>query len=515
MQELDGLYRSEEGIMVRTWARLREQHPEVGNLQQTTPSLPPRVLPFPQPPTGAKTTNKGWRQRIGVFLAVAASLILVGASFLLFHQSGGISPAHEGVPVTGPLQLFDRHGKLFYQTDGKKTLTSNDQHTADFVQYAVQQLAQDLHVERAKLANMGLRVTTTLDLDLQNKAYGNAQQQILKVKDTKNIKDSAIVVLDYHTGSIRALIGSLNKGQNSEYNVATQQGRTLGSVYKPFVYATAFEQGISPGDVVNDVQTTFPPDGYTPQNYGGQFHGLMSYRTALQNTYNIPAIKLLTRIQIAPTIKKVEALGVPSPLPASQYGYSIALGSSDATVLNATVAYGTMANQGVHVAPSAIENVTDRSERTLFQMKVRGTSALSPAATFMISDVLSDSRGGVSSVGACSPMVLYSTSQAQCLAGNPGTVRPAAVMLSTTDSFRDLWAVGYTSDYAIGVWSGNDDFAPTMNGTPQDGAAQIWHDTMLLAEGNAPIQQFSGPPATVVKKTVSEQGLTTTDWHLK
>ncbi len=177
MQELDGLYRSEEGIMVRTWARLREQHPEVGNLQQTTPSLPPRVLPFPQPPTGAKTTNKGWRQRIGVFLAVAASLILVGASFLLFHQSGGISPAHEGVPVTGPLQLFDRHGKLFYQTDGKKTLTSNDQHTADFVQYAVQQLAQDLHVERAKLANMGLRVTTTLDLDLQNKAYGNAQQQ--------------------------------------------------------------------------------------------------------------------------------------------------------------------------------------------------------------------------------------------------------------------------------------------------------------------------------------------------
>ncbi len=339
--------------------------------------------------------------------------------------------------------------------------------------------------------------------------------RILKVKDTKNIKDSAIVVLDYHTGSIRALIGSLNKGQNSEYNVATQQGRTLGSVYKPFVYATAFEQGISPGDVVNDVQTTFPPDGYTPQNYGGQFHGLMSYRTALQNTYNIPAIKLLTRIQIAPTIKKVEALGVPSPLPASQYGYSIALGSSDATVLNATVAYGTMANQGVHVAPSAIENVTDRSERTLFQMKVRGTSALSPAATFMISDVLSDSRGGVSSVGACSPMVLYSTSQAQCLAGNPGTVRPAAVMLSTTDSFRDLWAVGYTSDYAIGVWSGNDDFAPTMNGTPQDGAAQIWHDTMLLAEGNAPIQQFSGPPATVVKKTVSEQGLTTTDWHLK
>ncbi len=516
IQELDGMYRSEEGIMARTWARLREQHPEVGSPHSTTSSLPLRVLPFPQRPTHVKTTNKTWRQRATLLLAVAVSILLIGASFLLFHTSGGISPAHEGAPVTGPLQLFDRHGKLFYQTDGKKTLTfGNDQHTADFVQYAVQQLAQDLHIEQAKTTNMGLRVKTTLDLELQNKAFVDAQQQILKVKNVKNINDSAIVVLDYHTGSIRALIGSLNRQQSSGYNVATQDGRQLGGVYKPFVYATAFEQGISPGDVVNDVQTTFPPDGYTPQNYDGQFHGLMSYRTALQNNYNIPAIKLLTRTQLAPTIKKAEALGVPSSRPASQYGYALALGVQEATALNATVAYGTMANRGVHVAPSAIENVTDRSGRTLFQMMVRGTSALSPAAAFMITDVLSDSRAAVSSVGVCSPMMLYSTSQAQCLAGNPGTVRPAAAMWSFTDDRRDIWTVGYTSDYAVGVWSGNDDFAPPVNGTLQDGAGQIWHDTMLLAEGNAPIQQFPGPPATVVKKTITEQGVTTTDWHLK
>ncbi len=516
IRELDRLYRSEEGIMVRTWARLREQHPEVGNLHHTTSSLPSRVLPFPQRPTRAKTANKGWKQRASLLLAVAVSLLLIGASFLLFHQSQGISPAHQSVPVTGPLQLFDRHGKLFYQTDGKKTFVIGDnQHTFVFAQYVVEQLAQDLQVEQAKLTNMGLRVTTTLDLDVQNKAYADAQQQILKVKDTKHITDSAVVVLDYHTGSIRALIGSLNERQHIGYNVVIRDGRQLGDVYKPFVYATAFEQGISPGNIVNDTRTTFPPDGYTPQNYDGQFHGLMSYRTALQNRYNIPAIKLLTRTGIAPTVKKVEALGVPSSLAPSQYGYAIAIGSTNASVLDATVAYGTMANQGVHIAPNAIENVTDRSGRTLFQMMVRGTSALSPAAAFMITDVLSDSRAGVSSLGACTPMVLYSTSQAQCLTGNLGTVRPAAVMCSLNDVQRDLWAIGYTSDYVVGVWAGNADLSTVMNATPQDGVAQIWHDTMTYAEGNAPIQQFPGPPATVVKKTVSEQGLTTTDWHLK
>lgn len=513
IRELDRLYRSEEGIMARTWERLIEQHPEVGNLQSSATPPPPRIIHFQQRPT-AINTKKGWKQRASMLLAVAISLVLIVSSFLLFHQNQGVSPVRKGVPVTGPLQLLDRHGKLFYQTDGRKTLTfGNDQHTSDFVQYTLQQLAQDLHVEPAKLSTMGLRVTTTLDLDLQNKAYANAQQQILKVKDTKNITDSAIVVFDYHDGSIRALIGSLNKQQNAAYNVATQNSRQLGSAYKPFVYATAFDQGISPGDVVNDTRTTFPGD-YTPVNYDRQFHGLMSYRTALQNDYNIPAIQLLTRTKIAPTVAKVVALGLPSP-PASQMGYSMALGVTEANVLNATVAYGTIANQGVHVAPDAIENITDTSGHLLFQARIQGTPVLSPASAFMITDVLSDNMARAATVGTCSPMMLYTTSQAQCVAGNPGTVRPAAAVLGSTETFIDSWTLGYTSDYAIGVWSGNDSYERMMNVTSLDGAAPIWHDTMLLAEGNAPIKQFPGPPSTVIKKTISDQGLTITDWHLK
>lgn len=295
--------------------------------------------------------------------------------------------------------------------------------------------------------------------------------------------------------------------------VATLDARSLGSIYKPFVYATAFDQGISPGDIVTDVATTFPGN-YMPQNYGHQFHGLISYRTALQNSYNIPAIKLLQKTQIVPTAKKVAELGVPS-MPLSQTGYSMALGTTDATVLNTTVAYGTIANQGVHIAPNTIEKVSDTNSRVLFQASAQGTHVLSSAAAFMITDVLSDNTAHTLTMGACSPVVLYTTSLAQCQVGDHGTVRPAAVQIGLSDTLRDNWTVGYTSDYAVGVWSGNDNEEPMVGSTGSEGAAQIWHDTMLMAEGSAPVKPFAGPPATVVKKTVSEQGFTVTDWHLK
>ena len=513
IRDLYTLYRG-EGIMFRTWERLSERHPEIGNRIDQAATQPLRIIDFPQRPVATRTAKKRWIQRASLLAAIAISLLVIGSSFFLFYRGNLMSPANKVVPVAGQLQLLDRRGTLFYQTDGKKTIDfGNNQHTADFVQYALKQLANDLHVHPTELPKMGLRVITTLDLGLQSKAYEDAQQQILKVKDTKNITDSAVVVFDYHDGSIRALFGSLNDQQNSSYNVATNDGRQLGSIYKPFVYATAFDQGISPGDVVNDVKTTFP-GGYTPYNYDRQFHGLMSYRVALQNSYNIPAIQLLTRTTIAATARKVAELGVPSP-PASQLGYSMALGVTTSTVLDATVAYGTMANQGVHIAPNAIEKVTDTSGHTLFQANIQGTRVLSPAAAFMITNVLSDNAARTPTWGTCSLLRLYTASQEQCLAGNPGTIRPVAVMAGATETFKDNWTVGYSSDYAIGVWSGNDNYEPMLNVTGQDGAAQIWHDIMLFAEQNAPITQFPGPPTTVIKKTMSDQGLTTTDWRLK
>jgi len=202
----------------------------------------------------------------------------------------------------------------------------------------------------------------------------------------------------------------------------------------------------------------------------------------------------------------IAELGVPSP-PASQSGYSMALGVTTSTVLDATVAYGTMANQGVHIAPNTIEKVTDTSGHILFRANVQGTRVLSPAAAFMITNVLSDNAARTPTMGTCSPLVLYTASPEQCLTGNAGTIRPAAAMTGVTETFKDNWTVGYSSDYAIGVWSGNDNYEQIFNVTALDGAAQIWHDTMLFAEQNAPITQFPGPPVTVIKRLSVTRGL--------
>jgi len=104
----------------------------------------------------------------------------------------------------------------------------------------------------------------------------------------------------------------------------------------------------------------------------------------------------------------------------------------------------------------------------------------------------------------------------QCYAGNPGTVRPAAVKTGTTNDFKDSWTVGYTPDGdVIGVWTGNDDNSAMVDVTGIMGAAPIWHHAMLLAEQGRPIQDFPGPPSGVAKKTVHYPGLTTTDWYLQ
>jgi membrane carboxypeptidase/penicillin-binding protein PbpC len=114
----------------------------------------------------------------------------------------------------------------------------------------------------------------------------------------------------------------------------------------------------------------------------------------------------------------------------------------------------------------------------------------------------------------CSPFRLYTMTEEQCRAGNPGPVRPAAVHGSLAETFRDSVAIGYTTDLVAGAWTGNSDFLLMFNVSMQDGAIRIWHDSVLLAEGKEPIKQFPGPPAGVIKKTVSYPGLMTTDWYL-
>lgn len=446
----------------------------------------------------------------------------------LFSACSGGNPNPVAAQVKGAIQLFDLHGQLICQIHGQDArldcFNSNAAQSAvafQFIDYAVSELASDLHTSVAKLPASALTVATTLDLSLQQQVLQKTKQYIATTAPTYNMRNAAVVIIDYHNGAIRSLLGSLDgPTDSSPLDVATgkHQIRQVGSVFKPFVYATAFDEGISPGEAVYDgpFSVATSAGAYSPLNYDGRFHGYMSYRSALQNDFNIPAFKLFVKTGFAPVEKTAGGLGIKDLGPQNQLGYSMPFGTMGIPLLDATVAYGTMANGGVHLPPHAIEKISDSSGHVVYATQSQGTRALSQQAAFMMTDVMSDDNARGYEYGQCSPLLLYSNTEEQCKAGNPGTVRPAAVHGSVTETFRDTLAVGYTADLVAGVWTGNNNYDPMViiPGSNGIGAAHIWHDTMLLAEGNAPVQPFPGPPPGVVKKTVSYPNLTTTDWYM-
>lgn len=423
--------------------------------------------------------------------------------------------------TNGPIQLYDTHGTLICQLHGQNPQMDclapksiPRQFAFQFIDYALNELASDLHVSVAHLPSSALNVSTTLDLNLQKQVLQTTKRYIATMATTHNMKDAAVVMLDYHNGAIRTLIGSLDNATSpTQLNVVTQDPRQPGSVFQPFVYATAFEQGISPGEVVYDGPFSVGTPPYSPVNSDRQFHGYMSYRHALQNNFNIPALKLFVRTGFAALRKNVLAMGLTPSDIGTEDLYDLALGAHGMPLLDATVAYGTMANGGIHVAPHAIDKISTPDGHRVFAAKTQGTQALSQQTAFMLTDVMSDNNARAYEFGTCSPLELYTTTQEQCRAGNSGPVRPAAVHVSANGGFKDTLAIGYTTDLVVGSWTGNDDDTPMFNIIGVDGASRIWHDSMLLAEAGKPIQQFPAPPSDVVKKTVAYPNLTTTDWY--
>lgn len=387
-----------------------------------------------------------------------------------------------------------------------------------FVAYALNELAQDLHVKVVDLARAGLVVSTTLDLPLQNQVLKIAQQHIAALAQAHNMSNAAEVLIDFHNGDIRVLLGNINPNdpKDGAFDVASQGYRQPGSSFKPFIYATAFEQGVSPGTVVYDGPLTVPMccglPPYQPHNYDLSYHGMVTYRYALQNSFNIPAVKLLMQTGVDASLHTAQAMGIGSYQ--GTPNYTMVLGSLGVHLLDETSAYGVFANGGVRVPAHAIDTVRDATGHIIFHFQTPGQRILSKQTAFMITDVLSDNNSRTFEFGKCSALYLYSNTQDQCYAGNPGLVRPAAVKTGTSNDFRDNWTVGYTSDYVMGVWAGNNDNSAMVNITGVDGAAPIWHDSLLLAEQNRPITGFVNPGG-LVKRTVRYGSIVTTDWYLQ
>lgn len=388
-----------------------------------------------------------------------------------------------------------------------------------FVDYALDELAGILHVNRSDLARAGLVVSTTLDLPLEQQILKIAQQHIAALAASHHMSDAAEVMIDFHTGAIRVLLGNIDP-TNPKYgwfDVATQGYRQPGSSFKPYIYATAFAEGMSPGMPVMDAPFTIqlccglPP--YTPQNYDQSFHGLISYRYALQNSFNVPGVKVLTHTGVDAALHTAQIMGITSYT--GTPNYTMVLGTLGIRLLDQTSAFGVFANGGVRIPPHAIDRVVDAQSHLIYQFIPNGQRVISKQVAFLMTNVLSDNASRTYEFGPCSALSLYSNTQLQCYQGDPGTVRPAAVKTGTSQAFRDNWTVGYTTNYVMGVWAGNNDNSPMSNVTGVDGAGPIWHESMLLAEKGLPITDFQNPGGLEKRTVHYPEGITTTDWYLE
>ncbi|MFZ2095866.1 MAG: penicillin-binding transpeptidase domain-containing protein, partial [Anaerolineales bacterium] len=293
--------------------------------------------------------------------------------------------------------------------------------------------------------------------------------------------------------------------------------RQPGSSIKPITYIAAFEKGWTPATLIWDVPSEFPPSGdpndprppYKPVNYDGQFHGPVTVRSALANSYNIPAVKALQYVGIYDNpdtpnedgvLSVARKLGITS-LTRDDYGLSLTLGGGEVSLLEMTGVFSVLANGGRLVPPVAISRILDHNGNIVFEYQAQpGEQVIRPEHAFLISSILSDNDARTPMFGANSVLNLPF---------------PAAAKTGTSNDFRDNWTLGYTPDIALGVWVGNADYSPMKDISGLTGAAPIWSDFMQFAiqqltDGNP--TPFSKPSGIVDRVICTISGTEPSQW---
>jgi 1A family penicillin-binding protein len=341
-----------------------------------------------------------------------------------------------------------------------------------FVFYVKDQIEKEFG---PKILDTGVKIKTTLSLDIQEKAEKIVKEEIEKLKGY-NATNASAVVLDVKTGDILAMVGAydFNDEKFGKFNVATQGLRQPGSAIKPITYALAFEKGYTPASVLMDVKTVFPNQGgkdYIPENYDGKFRGPVQLRFALGNSINVPAVKLLAMVGIHPFLQKAYEMGLTSFAPTeanlARFGLSITLGGGETNLLDLTSVFSVFARGGLKKDYRNILEITDFKGKKIYQSDASPEKqVLSKEVSFLISHILSDNNARVEVFGPNSFLKI------------PG--KTVAVKTGTTDDKRDNWTIGYTKSVAVGVWVGNNDNTP-MNpkiASGVTGASPIWHYLM-------------------------------------
>ncbi|MDD5068165.1 MAG: PBP1A family penicillin-binding protein [Candidatus Pacebacteria bacterium] len=361
-----------------------------------------------------------------------------------------------------------------------------------FVAYVTNLLEKKYGTEALQAG--GLKVITTLDYGLQQKAEEIVKKFALENQKKFNAENAAMVAIDPTTGDILAMVGSrdyFDKKIDGNFNVTTAL-RQPGSAFKPIVYATAFNEGYQPETVLFDLPTEFSsecnPDGtpkhpdatcYKPSNYDDQFKGPLSLRRALAESRNIPSIETLYLAGIKSSIKTAQDLGITSLTNPDNYGLTLVLGGAEVSPLELTSAYGVFANNGVRNPYQSILEVKDHTGQTLEKEELHPSEVLPEQSALKISSILSDDDARSGTYGRHS--VLYFEG------------RDVAAKTGTTNDYRDTWIVGYTPHLVVGAWAGNNDNRPMEKKVAGLVVAPMWSAFMNEALKQLPVENFKKP----------------------
>ncbi len=418
-----------------------------------------------------------------------------------------------------------------------------------FSMYVRHQLEQLFGPEM--VAGGGLRVYTTLDLELNRQAECVAQAYIRilsggdpaavipevtargceaaqylpdvpanRVGTDHNVNNAAVMVIRPTTGEILAMVGSAdywNEEIDGKFNVAVDGFRQPGSSFKPFTYVTFLSQGRNAAHMFLDVRRAFeqgegmPP--YVPENYSRNYHGAVSLRSALARSLNIPAVEAMSIAGIDNVLHTAHRMGITTlDQGLDHYGLSLTLGGGEVHLIDMVYAFSVFANNGVmygapvseaeqrpgyrELNPVGILRVEDRNGNVLYQYdQPEAQQIFEPRLAYLITNILSDRRARIPAFGTPNALELSNE-------------RPAAAKTGTTNDFTDNWTIGYTPQYVTGVWMGNTDSQQKMINTPGSrGASYIWHAVMEHLHRDEPVVAFTHPEGLIEVPVCVKSGL--------
>ena len=393
-------------------------------------------------------------------------------------------------PFRSPSQLAAKSNRLLFLAVSKNIIQKDDYDrakltTVSYYKHAANRSAEhftQFFLTQIPTSDQMGTIQTTLDLTLQNKVARIVNEELKKLLN-RNVSNAVCLVVDVHTGEVLVYLGS-KKFQDIESQGQVdgiQALRQPGSILKPFVYGLALERGFMPSTLIPDLPMNIPGNGsyFIPQNYAQSFSGMVSLRTALANSLNIPALFITQKVGVESLIERLKTLGLSSLSKNPEYyGLGLVLGNGEVSLWELMQAYLVLAKNGRY-SPLVLQKQAYPPESKVI---------LDERITYLITDILSDNKARELSFGLSSPLLHDFES---------------AVKTGTSTNYRDNWTIGFTPDYLVGVWVGNFDGSPMHHVSGVTGAGPIWNRVMKEVVRNKKTP-FSQPKDIVLRSICTD-----------